>query len=233
MEPLEDVPPAGPVRAEPAVRATGDGAVAAYGGREPGVRASDRDRDAVLQRLRDSFAEGRLDDGEFDERMRAALVARTHQDLDTLLADLPAEPVSTAAPSARTAAARRPGRFAIALKSSVRRAGRWRVPERYTAVVYKGSGLLDLRVAELDGPVTTIFAVAYKSRVTILVPPGVHVEMSGFGVTQGEIADEEPGYRIPPDAPVVHVRGFGYKGAIEISARPPGSGRALGSRDSQ
>jgi hypothetical protein len=52
--------------------------------------------------------------------------------------------------------------------------------------------------------------------------------MSGFGVTQGEIADEEPGYRIPPDAPVVHVRGFGYKGTIEISARPPGSSRALG-----
>ena len=98
--------------------------------------------------------------------------------------------------------------------------GRWRVPERYTTVVYKGNGWLDLRAAELSGPVTTFLAVAYKSQVKILVPPGVRVEMTGFGVTQG--ADEEdPGYRLPTDAPVVHVRGVAYKGTVEITTRPP------------
>jgi hypothetical protein len=172
----------------------------------------------VAQRLQDAFAEGRLDDTEFDERMRAALTARTHADLDMLLSDLPA----ASAAHARAEAAptgRGPGRFAIALKSSVRRAGRWRVPERYTTVVYKGGGLLDLRAAELAGPATTIVTVAYKSRVTILAPPSVRVEMTGFGVTQGpgDGADE---IRLPPDAPVVHVRGIAYKGAIEISTRP-------------
>jgi len=195
----------------------GTGGNVAERGRGPAVRASDRERDAVVQRVQQAFAEGRLDDGEFDERMRAALTARTHADLDVLLADLPTE---TAAPGpAPAAGGRGPGRVAVALKSSVRRGGRWRVPERYTTVVYKGSGWLDLRAAELSGPVTTFLAVAYKSRVTVLVPPGVRVEMTGFGVTQGE--EEDPGYRLPTDAPVIHVRGVAYKGTVEITTRPP------------
>jgi hypothetical protein len=197
---------------------SGTGGDAAGAGHSPAVRVSDRERDAVVQRVQAAFAEGRLDDTEFDERMRAALTARTRGDLDVLLTDLPAE---TAAPEpAPATAGRGPGRLAIALKSSVRRGGRWRVPERYTTVVYKGSGWLDLRAAELCGPVTTFVAVAYKSRVTILVPPGVRVEMTGFGVTQG--ADEEdPEYRLPTDAPVIHVRGAAYKGTVEITTRPP------------
>ena len=180
------------------------------------TRASDRERDAVVQRVQDAFAEGRLDDTEFDERTRAALTARTHAELDALLADLPAAPGSAPAVPGRG-----PGRFAIALKSSVRRAGRWRVPERYTTVVYKGGGWLDLRAAELSGPVTTFVAVAYKSRVTILVPPSVRVEMTGFGVTQGLADEEDPGYRLPADAPVIQVRGIAYKGTVEIATRPP------------
>jgi hypothetical protein len=168
-----------------------------------------------VQRVQDAFAEGRLDDAEFDERSRAALTARTHADLDALLADLPAAP-SAPGPAAALPG---PGRFAVARKCSVRSAGRWRVPERYTTVVYKGGGWLDLRAAELSGPVTTFLAVAYKSRVTILVPPNVRVEMTGLGVTQ-DVQDEDPGYRLPADAPVIHVRGIAYKGTVEIATRP-------------
>jgi len=182
------------------------------------MRASDRDRDAVVQRLQEAFADGSLDDEEFDQRTRAALTARLHSELAVLTQDLQASP--SAAPVSPVTAGRTPGRFAIAYKSSIRRAGRWRVPEQFRTVVYKGSGWLDLRAAELSGPVTTFVAVAYKSRVTILVPPGVRVEMTGFGVTQG--ADEEdPGYRLPTDAPVIHVRGVAYKGTVEITTRPP------------
>jgi hypothetical protein len=169
----------------------------------------------VVQRVQDAFAEGRLDDAEFDERTRAALTARTHADLDALLADLPAAP---SAPGPAPAIPG-PGRYAVALKSSVRRAGRWRVPERYTTVVYKGGGWLDLRAAELSGPVTTFVAVAYKSQVTILVPPNVRVEMTGLGVSQ-DADDEDSGYRLPADAPVIHVRGIAYKGTVEIATRP-------------
>jgi hypothetical protein len=108
-------------------------------GNVPVTRASDRERDVALQRLQVAFGEGRLTDGEFDERMRAA---------------------------------------------------------------------------ELDGPVTTIFAVAYKSEIEIIVPPGVRVELGGFG-TSGEV-DGDPG----PNAPIIVVRGFAYKGSIEARTSP-------------
>ena len=53
------------------------------------IRASDTDRDRVTARLRDHFAEGRLTPGELDERISAALSARTFGDLRRVVADLP------------------------------------------------------------------------------------------------------------------------------------------------
>jgi hypothetical protein len=188
------------------------------------IRAGDRDRDAVVQRLQEAFAEGRLDDEEFDRRTRAALTAQLSSDLAVLTRDLPAS--TSPAPILRPApVSRKPGRLAIAYKSSVRRAGRWQVPEQFRAVVYKGSGHIDLRAAELTAPVTTLFAVAYKSRIDVLVPLGVRVELDGFGVSKGWSAEEDLESRLPADAPVVHVRGIGYKGTIEVSTKPqaPGS----------
>jgi hypothetical protein len=190
---------------------------AAGPGRPPAIRASDQDREAVAQRLQQAFAERRLDDDEFDDRMRAALTARTSADLDRLTSDLPA-PAPGAAPPAATGTT--PGRWAVAYKNSIRRGGRWRVPERFTSVVYKGGGWLDLRAAELSGPVTTVVAVAYKSRIDILVPPGVRVEMDGFGVSKGWSAEEDLEARLPHDAPTVHVRGIAYKGTIETRTKP-------------
>jgi hypothetical protein len=187
----------------------------------PPMRVGDRDRDAVVNRIQDAFAEGRLDDGEFDQRMRAALTARTSAELDVLTADLPAaaQRPGTAVPAA---AAPAPGKLAVAYKSSIRRGGRWRVPERFRCLVYKGSGRLDLRAAELTGSVTTLSVIAYKSNVDVLVPPGVRVELTGFGVSKGWSAEEDLEIRLPADAPVVHVRGLGYKGTIEVSTRPAG-----------
>jgi hypothetical protein len=48
--------------------------------------------------------------------------------------------------------------------------------------------------------------------------------MEGFGVSKGWSADEEWESQLPPDAPVVHIRGIAYKGAIETSTKPPGQG---------
>jgi hypothetical protein len=183
----------------------------------PAIRASDQDRDGVVQRLQQAFAERRLDDDEFDERMRAALTARTSADLDRLTGDLPAAMPGSAAP---VAAGVKPGRWAVAYKNSIRRGGRWRVPERFTSVVYKGGGWLDLRAAELTAPVTTVVAVAYKSRIDILVPPGVRVEMDGFGVSKGWSAEEETEIQLSHDAPTVHIRGIAYKGTIEARTKP-------------
>jgi hypothetical protein len=53
------------------------------------IRVSDADREAVTARLRDHFAEGRLTTAELDERVSAALNAKTFGELRSLTADLP------------------------------------------------------------------------------------------------------------------------------------------------
>jgi hypothetical protein len=53
------------------------------------IRVSDADRERVTARLRDHYAEGRLTDSELDERVTAALNAKTFGDLRQLMVDLP------------------------------------------------------------------------------------------------------------------------------------------------
>jgi hypothetical protein len=53
------------------------------------LRVSDADRDHVAALLRDHYAEGRLSTGELDERLTAALNAKTSGELRRVLADLP------------------------------------------------------------------------------------------------------------------------------------------------
>jgi hypothetical protein len=53
------------------------------------IRVSDADRDRVTGRLREHFAEGRLTQDELDERISAALNAKTFGDLRPVMADLP------------------------------------------------------------------------------------------------------------------------------------------------
>jgi Domain of unknown function (DUF1707) len=55
----------------------------------PRIRASDADRDRVASLLQEHHAAGRLSAEEFSERLDSALRARTLDDLDELLADLP------------------------------------------------------------------------------------------------------------------------------------------------
>jgi hypothetical protein len=53
------------------------------------IRVSDADRDRVNAQLRDHFAAGRITPGELDERLSAALNAKTFGDLRRIMADLP------------------------------------------------------------------------------------------------------------------------------------------------
>jgi Domain of unknown function (DUF1707) len=57
-------------------------------GREE-MRAGDRDRQAVADRLKVALDEGRLDLHEYDERLQKAYAAKTYGDLQLLLTDLP------------------------------------------------------------------------------------------------------------------------------------------------
>jgi hypothetical protein len=63
------------------------------------MRASDADREAVADTLRDAHAEGRLTLEEFEERLDRALAAKTIGELATLTQDLPALNGSIQAPA--------------------------------------------------------------------------------------------------------------------------------------
>jgi Flp pilus assembly protein TadB len=70
--------------------------------RSSSLRASDADRDAVAERLRQAAVEGRLEPDELEERLHIALRARTYGELEPLLSDLPRRSVPRERP-ARTA----------------------------------------------------------------------------------------------------------------------------------
>ncbi len=56
------------------------------------IRASDAERDGVVDILRDAYADGRLTLDEFEQRVSAAYAAKTWADLRELTADLPVQP---------------------------------------------------------------------------------------------------------------------------------------------
>jgi uncharacterized Tic20 family protein len=61
------------------------------------LRVSDAEREPVIQRLQDAYAEGRLDEDEFDLRVQLAMTGKTRRDLGAVLQDLvpaPARPVA-------------------------------------------------------------------------------------------------------------------------------------------
>jgi hypothetical protein len=66
---------------------------------EPGIRASDAERERVATLLRGHAAEGRLDVDELDERLQRAYAARTRSELTGLTADLPESSRAPAGPT--------------------------------------------------------------------------------------------------------------------------------------
>ena len=72
-------------------------------GGEPGkLRASDADRDRVVEVLSMAYSEGRLTKDEYDGRLENALSARTYADLDQLVTDLPVARAPAVTPVAGT-----------------------------------------------------------------------------------------------------------------------------------
>ena len=118
----------------------------------PALRASDADRDRVIELLRAAVADGRLNPAEFDERLDAALAARTIAALAPLTADLIAVPGSAGAlalPLAGTPA--EPAAELVTIKGkhgSVRRDGRWTLPHRLALRTAWCDVMLDLASAD-------------------------------------------------------------------------------------
>ena len=55
------------------------------------MRAGDEDRDRTITVLREAFAEGRLTQDEFQQRLGKAQDAKTYGELNTLVSDLPVQ----------------------------------------------------------------------------------------------------------------------------------------------
>ena len=72
----------------------------------PDLRVSDEQRDRAAAEIREHFAAGRLTDDELSDRIQAVYSARTEQELNKLLADLPKLPASPAQQKAELAARR-------------------------------------------------------------------------------------------------------------------------------
>jgi uncharacterized Tic20 family protein len=66
------------------------------------LRVSHAEREPVVERLQQAYAEGRLDKAELDLRLHLAMTARTRADLDAVLYDLtePKQPRTHADPTA-------------------------------------------------------------------------------------------------------------------------------------
>lgn len=200
-------------------------------------RASHADREQVAERLREAAGDGRLTVPELEERLEAALSARTYADLAPLTRDLPATGAGAqpAVGSGSAAAPRRitgrPGRrWSVALMSGTDRRGRWAVGRRHSAVAVMGGVDLDLRDAELEAGETTIWAFALMGGVDVVLPADVVLDASGFGLMGGfDHVDRLP--PAPPGAPVVRVRGVAVMGGIDACRKGQRPAGAIGDGD--
>jgi hypothetical protein len=109
---------------------------------DPNLRASDADREAVAQQLRDHYAAGRITLDEFDERTTTTYAAKTFGDLDGLLADLPAAEV-VPAPATRVPVPVRADQPAKVdrFRSAVAPFSTWIVVALITNMIWLGSSL--------------------------------------------------------------------------------------------
>lgn len=153
---------------------------------EAPILAGDAERERSVERLRDGCVEGRLTLAEFSERVEAALTARTQADLARLTADLVVRPQTT--PSPRRTVTHR----VLAVMSSTKQRGRWRAADRIQAVAVMGECKLDLRQAELEGMELEVAATVVMGNLSIIVPPGVEVEMNGWCLMGSREVDPEP-----------------------------------------
>jgi uncharacterized Tic20 family protein len=59
---------------------------------DPDLRVSDNEREPVIDRLKDAYADGRLEYDEFESRLQLTILARTRSDLAAIIADLHPRP---------------------------------------------------------------------------------------------------------------------------------------------
>jgi len=186
----------------------------------PALRASDADRDRVIELLRAAVADGRLDQAEFDERLDAALAARTIDALTPITADLIAAPGSDRAlalPLTGTPAEPAAELVTIREKHSVvRRDGRWTLPRRLVVRTAWSNVMLDLTSAVRSGPDLDIELRVRGGNVELVLAPGMVVDANGLSVRHGRLAisSRDPGDNTP-ETLRVHLVGRMKHGTVD------------------
>jgi predicted membrane protein len=175
----------------------------------PARRIADQDRDRVIVELREHCVAGRLTLEEFAHRTDQTIAARTEQDLEAVMRDLPSDE--------RPSEPKLGARTQMMLIGGIERRGRWRVPERLRVVGLIGGIELDLTdaVIENDEPVIESWLVIGGMEIT--VPEGIEVEVEGVTVLGGT-ENESPG-RHMSGGPRVRVRHFALIGGTEVKVR--------------
>jgi hypothetical protein len=183
------------------------------------LRASHQDRDRVVEILRVAAGDGRLTSDELDQRLEAALTARTYAELAALTTDLPA------APGAAVAAAPAQAKDLVRIDCGSGRAtreGRWVVPRRMEIRVTSGEVRLDLTDAVITEGTLRIDAEVRSGRLKLITKPGIAVDADEVGVQSGEVKIRAPW---GPDVPVtLRIEVAGSVRSGHIQARPPRRG---------
>ncbi len=170
----------------------------------PELRASHEDRDRVVELLRVAAGDGRLTADELDQRLEAALTARTQRELVVLTADLPAAPGR----DDFTPAAEPPD--VIRLKNrggDSRQVGQWIVPKRMEIQATGGNVRLDFSQAVITGPVLQIEAEVRGGNFVIVTRPGIVIDTGGVEMVGGSMHLQPPRYPPPPTVLRIEISG--------------------------
>lgn len=186
-------------------------------GSSPELRASHADRDRVVDVLRIAAGDGLLTADELDERLEAALSARTVSELAALTADLP--PVS--ATGAMTGAeVKDVVRIEQVHSGAVERMGRWVVPRRLELAVTYCEVTLDFTDAVITHDTLRIDLAMTGKTLTLVTRPGVVVDTDGLQLVHSRIKYRQ----VPtnPDTPItLRVELVGQKTYGRVVVRPP------------
>jgi Domain of unknown function (DUF1707) len=180
------------------------------------LRATHDDRDRVVELLRAAAGDGRLTLEELDERVGAALTARTYGELAALISDMPAAPASPAAASE----VRPKDKVRIDChSSSTRRDGPWMVPRRMEVQVTGGSVTLDFTEAVTWWPSLQLDVAVRAGSLRLVTRPGILVITDDLAVHSSSVKVRAPW---DPGVPVrfrIDVAGTVASGSLK--ARPP------------
>ena len=189
------------------------------------IRVGHRERDAVAEVLQEAAGDGRLSMAELDDRLEAALQAKTYADLDPLVADLSVELPSHALSSARPQAQRPPSagysrEDPLRLDGgmgSEKRGGVWTVPP--FMLINQGLGSVKLNCLEATpaAQLIEVEVIGGAGSIVLVLPDGWAVDADRLSKSLGSKSVNAP--REPaPGKPLLVI--YGALGMGSFKVRP-------------